>query len=226
MALKTKEFGESLNKLDSLEKAAKNMKLELKQTGFFKEGEAAPGIEWLVSNPEMLSKLEQLKFSPPIEVGKSYYIMHIKDKKSSFAPEYKSIAQKVKEAFVNAEGQKLAEQKINQCAEELKKQNFNQAAKKSGLKIKETLPFKFGDKIKELKSSDIFWENAKSLKSQENSKIIKLAEGFYIIKVKSLSARDEKKFDKEKSQYSQKILEQKQDERFNKFMEELKNKAR
>lgn len=222
---KAREFGESLNKLDSLEKAAKNIKLEVKQTGLFKEGAPAPGIEWLAANPEMLSKLEQLKYSPPIEVGNSYYILHIKDKKASYTPEFNSIKKEVKEKYVNAEAFKLAEQKINQCSEELKTKDFNQAAKKCGLKVQETAPFKLGSQVPGLASADIFWEKAKSLKPQENSQIIKLASGFYIIKTKSLSARDQKKFDSEKSQLAQKILEQKQEDKFSKFLEELKKKA-
>ncbi|MFA5346473.1 MAG: hypothetical protein WC315_09405, partial [Candidatus Omnitrophota bacterium] len=89
-----------------------------------------------------------------------------------------------------------------------------------------TAPFKFGVQIPELGSTDIFWENANSLKPQEASRIIKAASGFYIIKVKTLSPRDEKKYSQEKSSLEQKTLEQKKEERFNQFFEELKNKAR
>lgn len=117
-------------------------------------------------------------------------------------------------------------QKINLCAEELKSKDFNQAAAKCGLKVKTTPLFKLGDQVPGLASADIFWELAKSLKPGENSKVIELTTGFYIIKTKSLSARDEKKYGQEKSQYRQKALEQKQEETFNQFMAGLKSKAR
>lgn len=216
-----------LDKNGSLEKIAKDLKIELKQTGFFAQGDSVPGIEWLASTPEILSKLEQMKHSPPVAADGSYYILRIKDKKETYTPEFEQVKQKVKDAFVNAEAWKIAEQKINQCAQELSKNpDFNQAAQKSGLNVKETAPFKFGVQIPELGSTDIFWENANSLKPQEASRIIKAASGFYIIKVKTLSPRDEKKYSQEKSSLEQKTLEQKKEERFNQFFEELKNKAR
>ncbi|MFH0855351.1 MAG: SurA N-terminal domain-containing protein [Candidatus Omnitrophota bacterium] len=208
-----------------MEKVAESMHLGLKQTGFFKEGAPAPGIEWLASSPETLSKLERMKHSPPIQVGGAYYILRIKGRKNAYIPEFKSIIQKVREIIVNTEAWKLAEQKINRCAQELKSRDFNQAAKECGLKAKQTPPFKFGAQIPELGSSDIFWENAKSLKQGQDSHIIKLASGFYIIKAKSFSARNETEYEKEKARYSQKILEQKQEDTFNQFLEELKNKA-
>ncbi|MDD5568201.1 MAG: SurA N-terminal domain-containing protein [Candidatus Omnitrophica bacterium] len=216
-----------LDKNGSLEKTAKDLKIELKQTGFFAQGGPVPGIEWLASTPEILSKLEQMKHSPPIAADGSYYILRVKDKKEAYIPEFEQVKQKVKDAFVNTEAWKIAEQKINQCAQELNKNpDLKQAAQKSGLSVKETAPFKFGAKIPELGPTDIFWENAKNLKPQEASRIIKAASGFYIIKVKTLSPRDEKKYAQEKSLLGQKILEQKKEESFNKFFEELKNKAR
>jgi hypothetical protein len=49
--------------------------------------------------------------------------------------------------------------------------------------------------------------------------------GFYIIKLKSKVPIDEKKFESEKSDFGQKILSQKKQEHFTRFIEELKKKA-
>ncbi len=49
--------------------------------------------------------------------------------------------------------------------------------------------------------------------------------GFFIIKVKARTPIDEKKFASEKKEFSQKLLQQKKEEAFAKFITELKKKA-
>ena len=149
-----------------------------------------------------------------------------KEKKETVIPEFKSIKQKVKDAFVNAEALKKAEQKINQCSQALKTRKFKDVAKKYGLKVKETPAFKLGAPIEGIGPSDTFWQTAKSLPTEQASGVIKLPLGFYIIKVKSIVPIDEKKYQKEKPDYAQKLLDQKKEEQFSQFLTELNKKAR
>jgi len=148
-----------------------------------------------------------------------------KENKKAPLPEFNSVKQKVKEAFVNAEALKLAEQKINQCAKELKSRKFNEAARKCGLKVKDTGPFKFGANIKGLGATDIFWETAKRLNEGQFSEIIRLPPGFYIIKVKGTSKFDEKKYGQEKMAIEKNLLDRKKQEKFNEFLVELNKKS-
>lgn len=147
-------------------------------------------------------------------------------KEETVMPEFKSIKEKVREAFVNAEALKKAEDKINRYVQELKTSGFKDAAKKYGLKVKETAPFKFGVPIPGIGPSDTFWEAAKTLKPEQASQVIKLSTGFYIIKRKSILPRDEQKYQKEKPELSLRLLNQKKDEVFNQFVTELNKKAR
>ncbi|MDO8662202.1 MAG: SurA N-terminal domain-containing protein [Candidatus Omnitrophota bacterium] len=148
-----------------------------------------------------------------------------KEKKETLIPEFQSVKQKVKDTLVNAEAMKKAEEKINQCAQELKTREFKDAAKKCGLKVKGTPAFKFGVPIEGVGPSDKFWEAAKALKPEQASQIIKLPAGFYIVKIKSILPRDEKKYQKEKPEYRERLLNQKKDEVFNQFIIELNKKA-
>jgi len=149
-----------------------------------------------------------------------------KEKKKTIIPEFKAVKQRVKEAFINAEAPKKAEEKINKCAQELKSRKFKDAAKKWGFKVKETPPFKFGGSIAGIGPAETFWTTAKSLKPEQTSQVLKLADGFYILQVKSILPRDEKKYQKEKPEMAQRMLNQKKDETFNKFVTELNKKAR
>jgi F0F1-type ATP synthase gamma subunit len=68
---------------------------------------------------------------------------------------------------------------------------------------------------------------AQRLKEDEISSVADMGlAGFYIIKLKNKTSIDEKKFDSEKNEFSLRLLEQKKQEYFTKFIEELKTKAR
>jgi len=148
-----------------------------------------------------------------------------KDKRETVIPEFKSIKQKIKDAFINAEALENAEDKINQCLKDLKTKDFKQAAKNCGLKVKETASFKFASNIEGIGASDRFWETAKDLKEGRNSEIIRLPSGFYIIKVKSVIKIDDKKYAQDKTGIKDNLLEQKKQEKFGEFLKELDKKA-
>jgi hypothetical protein len=148
-----------------------------------------------------------------------------KNKNETTIPEFKSIKQTVKDAFINDAALKIAEEKINQCVQELKTKDFKMAAKKLGLKVNETAPFKFSGNIKGIGASDKFWTAAKALKDGQNSEIIRLPSGFYIIKVKSVAKIDDNKYGKDKAGIEDNLLDQKKQEKFRVFLTELDKEA-
>ncbi|MCX5695738.1 MAG: peptidylprolyl isomerase [Candidatus Omnitrophica bacterium] len=223
--VQVKEISELLNKKFTFAKIAQELKLQPKETGLFIQNSPAPGLEWLAENPEIISKLKTVECSPPVQVGDLYYLLKLKETKEAHTPEFKAVEQKVRLALINTGALKKAEQKINQCAKELKSRKFKQAAKKCGLKVKETAPFKFASNIEGIGAADIFWNTAKSLKDTENSEIIRLPSGFYIIKVKAISKIDPKKFEQEKAGFGNSLLEQKKQEKFREFLTGLNKKA-
>lgn len=100
--------------------------------------------------------------------------------------------------------------------------DFDNAAAALGLKSSSTGLFKYNSYIENVGASDTFWTNAANLKENRISEIIGLPSGFYIIKLKSRVPVDEEKFNKEKIELSQKLLLQKKQEYFIKFLGELK----
>jgi hypothetical protein len=145
--------------------------------------------------------------------------------KPAHIPELTEVKNKVKEALIKETSESNAEQKINECAEKLKSMEFNQAAGACGLKVSSTDFFKSDGEIEGLGKTRIFWENAKKLKNGQPSPVLYNTKGCYIIKPKANKPIDEAKFTKEKSDFSKKILSDKESGVFAKFVAELKKKA-
>ncbi len=209
----------------TLEKIAQELKITKKETGLFDPSlapetlEIPQGILSLILN----QKIDVL--SPLIAYGKSSYLCVLKEKTTTRIPLLSEIKTKVKDTLTKEITKKTAEAKINNCAEKLKKLEFSQAANTCGLKAKLSPYFKSSGQIPELGSSNIFWENAKKLKTNQVSPILSDANGFYIIKLNALKPLDEEKFNKEKTDFGQKLLQQKQNAEFSKFLDEAKKKA-
>ena len=120
-----------------------------------------------------------------------------------------------------------ARAKIEEALQKLKQHNdFKRIAKESDLKSDSTALFKYGSYIDGIGASDSFWNAARNLKGDEFSGIIDTPSGFFIIKLKSKTPLDIKKFEAEKSDFKQKLLLEKKQEFFSKFVEELKRNLR
>jgi len=222
-----------LNRKVDFSKAAGETGLETKETGLFTQTQAIPGIGWSAEILTLIAKLKTGEVSPPIHMDKYYYILKLKEKKESYIPDFENIKDKVKETYVLEESQKIAKTKIEDCLKKLKelyKQNpkltdFINTAKEFGLKSDSTASFKYGSYIEGIGASDNLWMAALELKDDFFSEIVSMPSGFFIIKPKSRTPLDEKKFESEKADFSQKLLFLKKQEFFAKFIEELKIKA-
>ncbi len=140
-------------------------------------------------------------------------------------PELIEIKDKVKQAFIRKAAQDLASEKIKECQNKLAAKDLIAAGRKLKLKTAATGLFKYGAFIENLGAAAIFWDTAYNLKENQPSRIISTPAGFYIIKIKSITPFDEARFTKEKADFSKKILLEKKQEYFNKFLEDLKKRA-
>ncbi len=221
----TKKVSELLDKKATLEEISKKLGIKTNETGFFEQANPPKELNWPSTVFSLAYQLKPGERSPLLQIENTGYLLRLKEKKNAALPEFSAVKQRVKEAFINKEALKMAEQKINSCAQELKSQKFNQAARKCGLTAKETLPFKYGTEIKGIGSSDIFWNTAKSLKAGQASPVLKTPAGFYLIQLKSISGIDKEKYRKEKTELTEKLLNQKKQEKLQEFIIELNKKA-
>ncbi|TRZ94927.1 hypothetical protein D4R78_05160 [bacterium] len=231
--IKVENIYARLNKKDSFSNVAKELGLESKESGLFLQDGPIPGIGWSPQISDLISRLKVGQLSPAIHSDKYYYILRIKEKKESYIPDFREIKEKVKDRFLKQRSQEMAKEKIDNCYKELnatyqinpKLVDFKEAAKKYGLSFDTTGLFKYGSYIEGIGASDSFWTAAFNLKENQPSTVISLPTGFYIIKVKEKKPLEEKRFQAEKTEFAEKLLLQKKQEYFNKFLENLKRKS-
>jgi hypothetical protein len=223
----------SRSKKEGFADIAREFGLQVKESGLFAENDPIPGIGWL---PQIISRLSKSKtgdYLPVIHMDNSYYILRIKEVKAPYIPDFESIKEEVKEAFIKEKAQETAKAKIEACLKELianqklnqQAADFERVAKEQGLKSGVTEMFKYGSYIEKIGGSDIFWLNAEGLKEGGFSNIISVPEGFYIIKLKSRSGIDENKFTQEKTEFARNLTLQKKAVYFAQFTEELRKKS-
>jgi len=223
---KIKEVIQRLEKNQDFSKLAKDSGLEIKETGLFAQTGPIPTIGW---SPQILSFLSKAKtgaIMPVANIDKNYYALRLKERKEAYIPEFETIKDKVKETLIREKAREIAKKKTQDCLNKLKEPaDFGTAAKEFGLKSDATKPFKYGSYIEGIGASDALWTAAEQLKDGAFSGIIDISGGYYIIKLKSRGAIDDKKFEAEKKDFSERILAQKKQEYFSKFIEELRRKA-
>ncbi|MCX5711467.1 MAG: peptidyl-prolyl cis-trans isomerase [Candidatus Omnitrophica bacterium] len=220
---------EKLSKKEDLNKIASATGISVKETGLFGQTDPVPGLGW---SAELLNALTNAKpgdYLAPVRNEKSFYIFKVKERKEPYIPELAQISSKVKEVLVKERAQKQARdaaQKGLDTALQNKKFDFARIAKMAGLKSGVTAGFKFGSYIEGLGSSDIFWSTAKALKDDAISSVISTPEGFYLIRIKSIKPIDEAKFAKEHDDFKNKLLSQKRQEAFSKYLEGLRKNSK
>lgn len=230
---KIKNAALRLSRREELSKIAKDSGFALKETGLFTQTEPIPGIGWSPELLNLISKLKVNEHTAPLHLDKNYYILRLKQKKDAYIPDFEKIKGKAKEALIKEITGKIARGKIDECLNKLrsaqklnpKSVDFEKLARAFGLKTDSTGLFNFGSYIEGIGASDNFWINAQKLKEGEFSEVITLPTGYYIIRLKSKTPMDERKFESEKAEFSQKILTEKKQEYFAKFLEKLKRKA-
>lgn len=213
-------------------KVAKDLGIQAKETGFFSITDPIPGIGWAPEITNLILKLKTGELAPPIHADK-YYIIKLKERRESFIPEFAKIKDKVKEQLLKDLSKAKAQEKIEAClkeAQEIYKNNpksvsFDKLAKAFGLHSDSTALFKFGSYIEGIGSSDKFWMAGVGLKDNQISPVLEMPTGFYIVKLKNAVPVDEAKFKQEKEEFGKKVLQQKKQEAFLKFTEDLKRKA-
>ncbi|MFH1355025.1 MAG: SurA N-terminal domain-containing protein [Candidatus Omnitrophota bacterium] len=228
-----KELMQRLNKNKDLYQIAKEMEIEIKETGPFTQIDPIPGIGWAPKVTELIAGLEIGGNSPPVKIDQDYYLLILKDKKEAYIPGLKEIKDEVKKKYIEEHSKELAREKIDLCFKELmnlyeQKPNsaqFSQTAKNYGLFTDSTETFKFGSYIEKIGGSDEFWLAAKGLNTGQCSEIVSAETGFYIIKLKSRIEIDGEKFKEEKEQFSAKLLMQKKLQAFNDFTAALIRKV-
>jgi peptidyl-prolyl cis-trans isomerase D len=214
--------------------AAKEAGLSLKTTGLFVENGPIPGIGWIPALSDRISQAKPGDFIGPVFLENHFFFMRLAEKKEPYIPALEAIKDKVRNACIKDKSTEIAKAKTEDCLKKLKEAypknpkdlDLEKAAKEYGLKYDTTKAFKFGSYIEGIGASDPFWTKAAALPEGAFSDIIVTGAGFYIVAVKSRTKIDPQKFTQEKKEFAQRLLEQKKEEYFMKFVATLQEKAK
>jgi peptidyl-prolyl cis-trans isomerase D len=228
-----KDLNVRLENKEPLEKIAKDSNIPVKETGLFAETDPIPGIGWSQEISKSLGTLKSGQLLGPLEIEKKFYLLRLKERKEPFTPEFKDAKDAVQAMFVKNRSRETAKAKIDECAKKIKDMSasgladvdFDKFGKELKLKSASTGLFKFGSYIEGIGASDSFFTAASKLKDNATSEVIEAPSGFYIVKLKDKPALDEKKFAEEKVKFGEKVLSDKKQDFFDKFLTELLKKS-
>ncbi len=212
---------------------AQSFGLEVKETGRFAETDPIPGIGWSVQISSLLFKAKDGEYLPPIQAEKQLFIVRVKERIPPAVPPLEQIQEQVKEAYRKEQAAQRAKTKVGDCLRKFKDdfgqrptpQQFQETAATFGLKAAQSEPFSFDSYIEGIGASDIFWLNAQALKEGACSDIITTANGYFLILLKEKTAFDQAVFQKELPAFTQKVMAQKKQEQFVRFITALKEQA-
>jgi len=220
----------SLFRSRDLEKYAQEKDIPIKTTGFFKNGDEIPEFG---RDPNFYSSAFSLKpgeISPVLSVGPNSYVLKLLNKKESRIPPLEEVKEEVTRKVVESK----AEEKAHQVAEDLLKKlhegkDIREVARGAGLTVEETGYFTrtagIIPKIGPVKEAGKLL-SALTVGNPLPKEILKTKDGFFIARLLSIEAANEGRFDEAKKALEQRLINQKQEESFQNWLNELKSKAK
>lgn len=236
---KAKEMAEDLaweirDKLDegnSLQDVAQQYNLQLTDTGYFSPLDPIPGIGWSYKITQTVFNLKPQEISEVIELGDTYFIIKVKDKKPPYIPEFKEVRHQVELKLKKKKADDLAEkaaQKILSDILKLVKENKDIAEylNQNNLNLKTTDIVTVETYIPEIGPANQIIEHLTDFKKGEfYPQPIRVNTGYVIVRVDEITPPDREKFEKVKEEFKEKLLEEKKNQKLGNWFNQLKQRA-
>ncbi len=220
----------SLFRSRDLEKFSLENNIPLKGTDFIKEGDEIPEIG---RNPSFYSVASSLKIgeiSTVLNIPPNFYIIKLLDKKESHIPPLDQVKSEVRKKVIELK----AKEKARKTAEEIVKtiqsgKDITVIAKEKGYMVEETGPFirstgiipKIGPLGDQMKIISTLTEKSPNAKD-----IIETKDGLFVVKLLKAELPDQSKFQSVKKDLELRLLNQKQEEYFQGWLNMLRSKAK
>ncbi len=214
---------------ENLENASQSFGLEIKETGFFNTQQEIPGVGWSYEFTKKGFELNEGEISNVlIKTGTGFYIIQLKEKKSSYIPDFEETRETVVESFKKDQSIKLSEkkaEKIYRAISVIKKNELETIAGEIKKEIKTTDAITRDSYIPTLGPAREFVDKCTSLSIGEIAPPIKMFEQWTIVRLDEYQGIDEGKFIEEEAEFKENLFSQKKETEFNKWFEELKIRA-
>jgi peptidyl-prolyl cis-trans isomerase D len=223
------------DKTKSLEQAADENSLKIKETGFFGRQGPIPQIGWFPDIQKTAFKLKVGERSGLIKSNmdfvNGYYIIRLKEIKPSYIPPLSDVSGRIESIIKDNEAMKLAQGEADKVRAQIldlvktKGVSFEEAAANLKREVKQAEPFARNSYIPGIGSADEISGAVFAAKPGEVSAPLKTRAGFCIFIVLEILPVNEEAFKKGKEEFAKKTLEAKEMKVLNDWYMELLKRA-
>ncbi|MFZ5571790.1 MAG: SurA N-terminal domain-containing protein [Thermodesulfobacteriota bacterium] len=214
---------------DDLEQSAKERSLALSTTDYFTAAGPKEGVPDRLKFARAAFDLPEKGISDVLELQDGYYILQVQEKVPSKTAEYADVKETVtadlKKELQDAKASAEADQFFQALTAE--PGSFAAESGKRGLEVISTGFFKREGTIPRIGMEESLAEAAFNLSAEEPrpKQVIRGQMGYYIIQLKERRISDTMKFDAEKKKLMAQLTVQKKNQRFSKWLAQLREKS-
>jgi peptidyl-prolyl cis-trans isomerase D len=201
---------------------AGQLKLKVQETPLFSEAAPPPALIGETAVIKKSIELKQGELGGPVETAKGVYIIKSKERKAAFVPPLADIKSAVEQKAKEAKSVELAKKKAEEAA--------RQMSGKTAMKTQSTGIFGYTAKgdVPSVGASPEMMEAAFKLTTAAPAAAspFKVGLRWYAVRLKNRTESPKADFEKTREQLKQKMLPKKQEEAVEKWLNELKAKAK
>ncbi|OQX83250.1 MAG: hypothetical protein B6D53_02800, partial [Candidatus Omnitrophica bacterium 4484_49] len=200
-------------------------------SGYFSPLDPIPGIGWSYKITQTAFKLQPGETSDVIQLGDTFFILKVKDKKPPYIPEFKEVEQQVELKLKKKKAELLAEEAAQKYLNEilnLTKENksLEEYLQQNNLALKTTDIVTRNKYIPEVGSASQIIDN---IRNPEKGKFypqpVRVNAGYLLLRIDELIPADRKEFEKVKNKFKEKILKNRKNKRLEEWFNQLKERA-
>ena len=212
-----------------LKELVKEEGLTYKTTGLFVIGEVPDALENIKGSLLASTTEEPGWVSRPIETEDKIYILTLLDKKGPREPRFEEVRDKLRIAATRNKAKSIAAKLGKKVLKDaISGTTFKKLSRKNGLKLEKTDPFsRSNNMIPGIGLSQEMVLSAFELTSEAplSNKSYKVGDDIFIIKFKERKEADAEAFEREKDLFKSKLLEQRREEVYRRWLQDTKKKA-
>ncbi|MCK4401385.1 peptidyl-prolyl cis-trans isomerase, partial [bacterium] len=198
-----------------------------KQTGYFAEKEEISEIGYSHEFSQIAFSLNKDDISDPVKTAKGFCILRLIDLKPSYMPDQmEEVKNEVRSRLTALKAEELAEKKADEFIEKSQSaKNIEKPAKKFGYEVKQTEFFERGVYTKDIGYAPKLIAETFLLEKGDIKKVSE-SQGIFVIELIEKKAADKEKFNTQKEEIKQTLLQKKKQAVYEKWFKNLKQEAK